>query len=231
MRGRLFAALVLVGIAAAWALDLQGITLFPGGIAEWWPSLIILLGLAQLVLSRGSWRGPAIVILVGVALQVWELELLPDRAWAYVGPAALVALALLLLLPPYRTDARPAWQGEWREAARADYRREHGAGSDAAIFASVHADVAQEYKGGELTAVFGNLDADFTHARLPPEGAHLKATSVFGGVRIRVPAEWRVEVRGTPVAGKWTNTTRSPAEGPVLRIEATPVFGQVEIAN
>lgn len=226
MRGRVFVALLLVGIALAWALDVQGYVLFPGGLAEWWPSIIILLGLAQLVLSRGAWRGPAIVVLVGVALQVWELDVLPPRAWRYLGPVALLVLALVLLLPA-KSPTPP-----WTEHAREDSRRSHGAGSDAAIFSSVRADVPSvEYKGGELTAVFGSLDADFSRAKLPPEGARLKVTSVFGGVRIRVPAEWRVEVHGTPVAGKWTNTTRSPPEGPVLRVEATPVFGNVEIGN
>lgn len=226
MRGRIVLAVILLVVGISGLLNAIGYGVFPGGIGVWWPSILIILGLVQIVANGKEWRGGVVLLGLGAILQAWTLDLLPDRWWVYAAPAALIALALLLLLPPY-TRAPSGW----RETARTQWRAEHGGQGDLAIFSDHQTRPEGEWRGGELTSVFGNLRADLTQVKLPPEGASMKATGVFGGVDVRVPPGWRVEMKGVPVFGRVRNETRPPPDGPVLRVEAVGVFGHVDVAN
>lgn len=228
MKGRIVIALVLVVAGVAWALDLQGRTVFPGGFATWWPSILILVGIVGMLVEPRGWRGSFVLVVVGAVLQAWTLGYVDDRWWAYLAPAALILVGILILLPPYGSSRAPTRPSESARRESAPLGPE-----DVAIFAGRHMDAraGEEYKGGELTAVFGNLDADLRAAKLPQSGARLKATSVFGGVSIRVPPEWRVEVHGTPVMGRTENRTHGDPSGPKLDVEAVAVFGAVEVLS
>lgn len=207
MRRRILAAVVLLAIGFTWLLDMLGQTIFPGGFAVWWPGVLILVGLVHLVTGRPQWRGASILILLGGLFLLWTLGYLPRDMWKYAGPIALIVVAVLLLVPHGRAD-RP---GPWREEFWSQPRRMGAIGpEDVAVFMEhrLESPAGSEYKGGELTAVFGSLEADFTRATLPAEGARLKATSVFGSVRIRVPPDWRVEVHG---GGR---SVHAPRQGP-----------------
>lgn len=208
MRGRVVVALVLLAIGVAWLLDLAG----------------------QLVRHRRVVAEPP---------HRHRARAAPLRGQAlartdgprYAAPVALIVVALLILLPPW-----PAWtqQEPWRTGRiHNEPRRGHLGPEDVAAFREQRLDAPDgtEYRGGELTAVFGSLDADLTRAKPPPDGARMKATSVLGGVKVRVPAGWRVSVHGTPVLGATVDRTAHRADGPTLDIEAVAVFGNVEVTN
>lgn len=236
MRGRLLVGGALLVVGVAWILDLQGYTVFPGGFGTWWPLIIVTWGIVSLV-TWPYWRaGPILIIGVGVLLQAWQLGYLPENTGDYIVPVALVAIAIIILAGAGRRrrwraqDSRPH---DWRhhDARHASPTRSGGR-EEVAIFSDVRANVdADDYKGGEFTAVFGNLLVDMSRARLAPDGASIKATGVFGSVEVRVPTEWRVEINGTRVFGDLRDDTTHPPAGPVLRVEAAPVFGNVRIAN
>lgn len=224
MRLRLFFAAVLVAIAIAWIADLQGDPLFPGGFSTWWPSLVILLGVASIFASPWDFPGGLLLVLVGAGLQLWRLDLLPGGGLSYAVPVLLLVLALAVLTGPMRARWRPKKEKRWPDAT--------GSAGDVAVF-SGHATRAGEgeYRGGEMAAVFGHLEADLSKARLPAGGAKLKATSVFGQLDLRVPEGWRVVMRGVPVFGQTLNRARSDSDGPVLDVEAVSVFGKIDVTN
>lgn len=225
MKGRIVFAIIAIAIGIAWMLDLAGRPVFPGGISTWWPSIVIAIGIVQLIFSRGKWRGPFVIVLLGLALQAWELDIIPRDFWRFLAPAALILLGLIILLPPYRRSSRPAQPESPRRA------REPIGPEDVAVFAQRHIAPTGEYKGGELTAVFGRLEADLTKATLPEGGARVKATSVFADLAIRVPTGWRVQMHGTPVLGQTVMRASTTAGGPRLDIEAVAVGGNVEVIN
>lgn len=90
------------------------------------------------------------------------------------------------------------------------------------------------FRGGEAIAWYGSLDLDLREAHLDPGGAHLRAMSIFGGTRIVVPDDWAVELHGKTIAGGVMNDTdRSLGDGPGPRlvVEATALFGAVEVTS
>lgn len=98
MLGRVIFAIVLVAVGVLWIADLQGSPLIPGGLAMWWPSLLIVWGVARYVV-RPVWRkGPLVLITLGALLQADKLGYLP-RAWLlYILPLLLIALGVSILL-------------------------------------------------------------------------------------------------------------------------------------
>ena len=56
----------------------------------------------------------------------------------------------------------------------------------------------------------------------------------FGGVEIVVPEGWRVDVKGIPLFGGWSNKTARDlvgADAPLLSIEALVAFGGLDIGH
>ena len=59
---------------------------------------------------------------------------------------------------------------------------------------------ARAFRGGSLLSWFGGLAVALRDAELAP-GAHLDVHSLFGGVAVRVPSDWRVESRVKALGG------------------------------
>jgi hypothetical protein len=93
---------------------------------------------------------------------------------------------------------------------------------------------ATAFRGGSVLAWYGGGDLDLRGATLDPAGARLRARSIFGGLRILVPASWRVDVHSVGIFGGVGNrtdpATAEPAS-PTLTIEALSAFGGLAIAN
>jgi predicted membrane protein len=61
---------------------------------------------------------------------------------------------------------------------------------------------ASRFRGGEITSVMGESVLDLRQATIPPgEEAVLDVFTMMGGLVIRVPAEWMVDVQAVPVMG------------------------------
>jgi hypothetical protein len=87
---------------------------------------------------------------------------------------------------------------------------------------------ATSFRGGRFISWQGGADIDLRGATLDPDGAHLEVWTVFGGMRLRVPEEWRVRMHGMAIFGGAGSTAPQPDEGesgPVLSIEYRTIFG------
>ncbi len=87
---------------------------------------------------------------------------------------------------------------------------------------------------GRTTTVMGRLDLDLRDATLAPEGADLEVVTVLGGMTIRVPETWSVDMDGRALIGdtstRVTPPETLPAEAPRLRVHARTLAGSTEIA-
>ena len=95
------------------------------------------------------------------------------------------------------------------------------------------ASTARAFRGGTVETWYGGGTIDLRGAVLHPDGADLSVRAVFGGGQIIVPDSWQVTttVRGLGgIADARPGGDQSPG-GPVLRIDATTMFGGFGITS
>jgi hypothetical protein len=87
---------------------------------------------------------------------------------------------------------------------------------------------AASFRGGEVTTWFAGGALDLRGARIDPAGATLRTQTVFGGLNLVVPADWRVETSVLPIfggVGDGRPGGNPPAGAPTLRLEGIALFG------
>lgn len=222
--GRVLLALVVIALGVLYLLDAGGALDAGEAISDWWPLLLVAVGLFQLVERSHGTTEPIVWIAAGVVLLAFTTDLLGEDAWSWVWPAALVVVGLLILM---------RWAGTARQGRR-------DAGADTVTASGILGGqrvtcTAPAFAGASLTAVMGGVDLDLRRAGLSPDGAVVTATAVMGGIEILVPRDWRVAVGGTPLLGGIEDAREAgeppPDDAPVLRIDALAVLGGVEVRN
>lgn len=90
----------------------------------------------------------------------------------------------------------------------------------------------KQLKGGSISAVLGGCDLDFRDADMEKEEMVLEASTIMGGIELRVPTHWQVVMQGAPVLGALEDNTTKP-ENPAkkLIIKSSVVMGAVEVNN
>ena len=92
--------------------------------------------------------------------------------------------------------------------------------------------VSQEFEGGKIAVVFGEVNLDLTGVSSKLAQVEIKADAVFGGINLRLPATWDVDVRGAGVFGVYQNETHRPAApGTRCVVRGGAVFGGVRVSN
>ncbi|MFZ6673400.1 LiaF transmembrane domain-containing protein [Undibacterium sp. Xuan67W] len=91
--------------------------------------------------------------------------------------------------------------------------------------------VSQDFRGGEATAVMGGVEIDLRQASIQSE-AVLQVFAMWGGIVLKVPADWTIVSNGIPIMGGIDDKTVPPiAPTKRLVIEGYVVMGGVEIKN
>lgn len=110
------------------------------------------------------------------------------------------------------------------------------AGSDEVALVAVLDGVELEsragaFRGGSMLAWFGGIAVDLREAELAPS-AHLDVHSLFGGIALRVPPEWRVESRVKALGGGVAISPRTSDPGaPTLTLDGFAAFGGVAVGS
>ena len=89
---------------------------------------------------------------------------------------------------------------------------------------------AQAFRGGSMFAWLGGIAVDLKDTQLAPD-AHLDVGSLFGGIAIRVPPEWRVEAHVKAFGGGVAVKTPEPGSdhAPTLTIDGFSAFGGIAV--
>lgn len=221
--GRLIAGLALVVVGVLFLLDQSGTVNAGSILSDWWPLIIIAVGLVQLLVNPRSYLGPTIIMLVGLLLLGSSLDVYTVNIWDLIWPAVLIVIGLSILTGRSISNRTTgiADANDWIHSASIF------TGSDIVSH-------SENLRGADVTAIFGGATLDLENAKLAPEGAAIDVTAIFGGVKIVVPGGWNTETNGTPVFGGFNNKTRGDTvlEGaPVLVVRGIAVFGGVDIQH
>lgn len=192
-------------------------------ILAFWPAGLIAIGLLKLSQAR---QGPPHA--VGGVLFI------AAGTWILLRTLGVIDVSLLAFWPVMLVVAGGfiAWQ------ALQGPRRRHDLGDDAVVSAmAILGGVARgshsrAFRGGELTAVMGGCEIDLRHAAIHGE-AVIDVFAMWGGIEIRVPEDWRVVGRVTPIMGGFDDKTGATpaAAAHTLIIRGVVLMGGVEVKN
>jgi hypothetical protein len=217
--------LLVVAMGVLFLLDNLGFLNFRHALSFW--PLAFIVGGASLMVSderrNGRVTGP-ILIGVGIVMLLQRMGFV-ELSWRIVWPLLLIAAGALIV---YRT------LGGGR--GRVDIDKEGAADGSViditAILGGVERRITTpDFRGGEVTALLGGCELDLRTSNILKE-AVLNVFAVWGGITIKVPADWTVVLNGTPVMGGFSQKT-APAPDNAKRLIVTgyAVMGGVDVRN
>ncbi len=250
--GRIIAGGILILLGILFTLDNFGLVQ-AGDVFRYWPLFIVGFGLLKISQSRAPEQriGGAVLTVVGVLLLARSLHILPFRM-RELWPVLLLLFGGMLVWqslrgrrPGVSTGAELAGEGVLAGARErlGSMRGETIAGSTLNEFALMGGGDrvvrSQDFRGGEVTAIMGGFQIDLRGAVIAGDVAELEVFTLWGGVDLRVPEDWNVVVRGIPVLGVFSNSTRSAgssvasggAPGKTLVVKGMSIMGGVEVKN
>ena len=212
--------IILVGVA--FTLDNLNIA-HAENYLRYWPVGVLAIGLTKIWQSRAGEGNP----IAGVLLSMFGAWMLLDTL-DYVDVNIGDFWPLLLVF----VGAMIVWQG-----IRGRQQRVAGTVHDTinavAILSGVNrGSNSTAFKGGELTAFMGGCEVDLRNAAINGE-AVIDVFAMWGGIEIRVPENWTVIGRVTPLMGGVEDKTRAPQAATAHRliIRGMVIMGGIEIKN
>lgn len=225
MNARNVFALAMVLLGVGFLLDSLEYMEFSQTVSDWWPLLIILLGLIHISRKNPPVFSGLLIIGIGVLLLADRLGYLSGGFWSAFWPLLIVILGLSMLFP-----AKGCYKKHKFTQAKTD-----GDLNLTTLFSGQSKKIDDKnFKGGNIAATFGAIELDLTDAELAPEGALINLNATFGGLEISVPRHWKIEFSGTPVFGSFEDKTsqNQPDENTrTLTINYNVIFGGIEVNN
>lgn len=184
---------------------------------QWWPSVFVVGGALALAANPRHWVIPVILILGGGTVLLRTTGIVDTIG--VLLPIGLIVIGILVIFG--------------RGLGSRTTTSETVINSFNLFSGSNLASDSKQFEGGRIGAIFGGAEVDLRHATLAP-GAALDVFAAFGGVEISVPRGWRVDIRGFPIFGGYENSTNKEGlagDAPRLRIDATLLFGGLEVKH
>jgi hypothetical protein len=222
---RMVPAIVLIAIGALFLLNNLHV-IYVRDIFQYWPAILIAVGIVKLVDSSDSSgrAGGAVLIGVGGVFLARSLGYLDVGIWD-LWPLILIGVGLMMLF-------------ERSSIFEIGFKARAGSGGkEAAVFSGgKRVIVDQNFTGAKFDAVFGGFEVDLRKAAIAGEEAVLDLNAVFGGIEVKIPESWAVVMKGTGVFGAFQDSTLQPDprlyQNPKrLVVKGGAVFGGVEIKN
>jgi hypothetical protein len=219
--GTAIIGLGVLAVGAILLLDNFGI-MDAEDLFQYWPVLLMLIGVSHLVRPKGSRRlfSGLIWIAVGVVVLLSNLDYIGFEIWD-LWPVVLVIVGANLILKPFRRG-------------RVTVGEDSGVFEATAILGGAsHRISAADFQGGEAMAVMGGCEIDLRDCGSEGGPAEINTFAFWGGIEIRVPEDWEVQVKGFAILGGYDDETRTN-EGDgrkILVISGTAIMGGVDVKN
>ena len=239
MRGRrnpglshLILGLAIVAIGLGLLLDNMGI--YPiGDLWRYWPVILIILGISKVMDSPVGggklWGG--FLFLLGCGFLADNLHLF-HFSFNLFWPLLIIYFGAMML---WRSLA-PA-SGWSCSSTNAGGRDPNSDFNYTAIFGGGKRRIeSKTFRGGSAVAIFGGYNIDLRDAGIAGESATIDVNALFGGIDIRVPETWQVEVRANAIFGGVEDKTAPPRttageKPPRLIVTGFAAFGGIVVKS
>ncbi|HTP79465.1 MAG TPA: DUF5668 domain-containing protein [Bacteroidota bacterium] len=218
--------LFILFIGVAFLLDNLGY-IDSDEILQYWPAFLIVFGAAQLIGGQGRFSG-WVFVGFGALLLLGKFHMIRFHFWD-IWPLIIIfaGLSLLMRRAPGRRSSFSIFAGS----------NETSDTSTVQLFALMggvkRICTSQDFRGGEATAIMGGIELDLRGATIADSPAVLHMFTCMGGVEIKVPQDWVVEVETMPILGGVDDKTTPPTSGASKRLilRGTAFMGGAEIKN
>jgi len=195
-----------------------------------WQMLLICIGLVSFFSSESRTPG-TLLIFIGTLFILPKLFCFSFNVWHLFWPAILIGIGVLMLF-----KRSPKNLVEWRFRHKAPSSLGEGYIHEDNIFSGGKQSIVhQEFRGGQINCIFGGSEVDLTQAILAEGINELEINTVFGGVTLIVPADWRVQLKMTSIMGGFADKRAYVKENPdatrTLIIKGSTIFGGGEIKS
>ena len=206
--------IIVVGILAL--LGSIGIFNFGDFIGRWWPLLVIFGGVISYIGNPRKIVWPLTIIAVGILFQLRQLDLVSFNVWQLFWPVIIIAIGVSILLD--------------RTAKNSKVHSANTTNLSAYFSGSETRNNSSDYQGGTISTAFGGVELDLRDAKIK-KTATLNVSVILGGLELRVPREWNIESRVSPILGgvdgHSVNTAQTGA--PTLIITGDVILGGIDI--
>jgi len=224
-RGRIFAGVLIILIGVVFLLASLGRLDVGDLFANYWPLIIVFVGLWQLLAH--DFRNPLsgiILIIVGSVFMLMKWGILEWSAWKILAGAVIILIGVWIIFRP-RIGSRA---GSFPDIKSDDL--------DAfALFSECKRRIeSKSFRGGKATAILGSVNLDFEDAQLEGNKAAVELTTLLGSIEMRVPREWNVEIDSNAILGSIEDKRKlRPAElkDITLFLKGTAILASIEIKS
>lgn len=191
-------------------------------IIRFWPLVLVAVGAAKLVFVSDprARSGAGLLVAAGTLLLLVNLGVVPSR----------LAVALFLMV----VGATLAWRAVFTpDLAALPPPETSGQLEASALMGYVQRAIGtRDFRGGDVWAVMGGCEIDLTKASMEQGQAIIHTFAFWGGIEMKVPADWMVESRGVAVLGAFEDASRRPDDDrKKLIVTGYALMGGVEIKN
>lgn len=233
---RLIFGLILIVVGALLTLDQADLLEWDEIAPFFLPSLLAFIGLVKLLppATPGGKLGGSLLMVAAGWLLLYQLGYLRWLSFWKLWPLLLVAVGGWI-----------AWRAVTGQRGLSFVRLEPRSSAEpapdslgtinaiAVLGSAKRSCNSSDFRGGDLFAFLGGCEIDLREARITHSPAVIDAFAWWGGIDIRVPEDWSVQLQGIPLLGGYDDNTRPPkvSTGQVLVIKGVAVMGGVEIKN
>ena len=184
---------------------------------QWWPVILIASGAVHLFERR--WSG-----LIAVGLGLLFLPHVPF--FPHIRVSQILELWPLLVSVAGVTLVMQAVRPAMKDPRASTFR------AIAVMGGSGRGVGSSEYIAGDAIAVMGGCEIDFTSSSNVRE-AVVDVLAFWGGIEVKVPRGWRVEVRTAPILGAVVvNAAQAmDPDAPRLVLRGSVIMGGMEVKN
>ena len=169
---RIVTGLVIAVVGVGLLLHNLDVINFSGGLAMYWPMLVILAGLLIYANNMRNWLIPLFLVILGGLYQLRELDLVAFQPWQIIWPLIIVAVGLSFVF-------RRSYVNTIASKSERDDVFALMGGSEIT-------NTSKQFKGSRVTAIMGGAQLDLRNANFVDE-AVVEIFSFWGGVEIVVP--------------------------------------------
>jgi predicted membrane protein len=199
-------------------------------LVRFWPLIVVAFGLMYFF-GRSAHLWGSLLIIFGVLLQLDQLGII-HMTWGIIWGLAWIAVGVVVM---WGSLAARRWMPS-KPDSNADPTTRL---AENVVFGGIERRLTtKEFRGGTVSAIFGGIELDLSEADMQQDEAQLEVNAIFGGIELRVPYNWQVISRGTPVFGGFVDKTRlrdavngADSKRKLLVLTGSTIFGGVDVKN